>query len=268
MTIDVKAKPGLNNHETNPTLKTLYKWMGYGMIVAVLWSLFKNGLIAPYFQEIDYNEFITPENAISSGVTEQVIVQVSSNSVDAFGGPFDGFSLGSVVGPIFAALELTTPPDLVACLIFLSADQATCSYRQKEKRYLSTCHNAYDCDWAFNVPANEPYAVVIFDIDTGWNEGTWDLVDYIIVGESNNERNGQLDHISRLFTEIASPTTMTIPRWLTDIIPGDWSLENRRFTFNQAESDRRERGIAVLSKNRAAEGVSLSQSSIYIFSNQ
>lgn len=260
MHAEIKPKKGSDPFSGSRVMKRVYKFLGIAMILALFWNVHNQGVIAPYFQKRNFQDFIVPYDGTHSSWSDTATIQTEVFATDVYGVAWDGISLGSVFGPIFASLSLTSPPDTVACIVTAdSSEPAQCAMRQRAEAMLSHCSQSLNCDWTINVPTDEPYAVVIFDFDDHVSQGAWDLIDAVIISDRADSRVAEVEEIARALISVVSPTTLNLPTWV---------FGGPRITFNQGESDRRERGLAVLDKARAAEGVTLSQSTLYVFTQQ
>lgn len=255
----VKMKMGNDPFKNVPIMKRLSKILVILVMIITVHSIFQNGAVAPLMQDENFEDFIVSDTSTPSSWTRTVTVQAIADPVDAYGASWDGFHMAGAVLSLFATLSLTSPVDMAACVLAPSSDKAVCSLREKNGEWASICANSNDCDWTINVPRAGPYSVIIFDIDTGWSEGIYELVDVIMVSDqSSHTALPKLEELTRALIEMVSPVTVDYPMWWTGGKPA---------VYNKREDDRRDRGIAVVSHATAAQGTRLSQSQIYLFSH-
>jgi hypothetical protein len=186
--------------------------------------------------------------------TDSKTLQVIASDFTVNSESWDGASgVGGMMGPLFASVGLASPPDLIPCLVTLSAGRPFCAIIQRGGQIQSYCMNARDCDWQISVPSTGPFAFVLFDLDTGLFEGPWDYVDAIIVSDDPDSTEvRRLDRAVRRLVSALAPTSMTL------------SLGPRRYevVFDGGESLRREKALVVISPRDLTSGYPLAQSSI------
>ncbi|MGD1923361.1 MAG: hypothetical protein ACFB03_04120 [Paracoccaceae bacterium] len=254
-----KTPPPSDDDEIDKGMKFFGKILKVGMLAFLCTTVWQSGVAAPRFQPQDFNAYIDPSGETPATWSKTVTIQLSVQPLNAFAKPWDGFSLGTVIGPIFGGLDTATPADPTVCILTATSSTAYCTLREAEGDYRSTCPNSNVCDWTVSVPHGQQYAIVVFDVDDGWTQGSWDLVDTLIVGNAEPAEMARLDQLTRKLIEIVSPTTITLP----DEVSG-----GAVFTFNNEEAERRERAFLVLDHAQAEASVSLSQSLVAVFSNQ
>lgn len=235
----------------------MFKFMGYVALAALTWVIWKNGIGLPFVQE--YRPPTSIENKVSRTKAKMVRVKVSAARDTIYGEPWDGSnSVGGVMGPIYASLGLSSPPDLTVCVVSetLAVKCATESYKQEQ---VSSCVDAFQCAWQVSVPTDQPYALVVFDMDNGLFEGAWDFVDAVYVSNSKDSNNlQQLDRLTRRFIEKTAPTAIKRP----DFVP-----KGAPIAYAKEEALRRMKSFYFLSLKELSAGISLAQSDIVVVSN-
>ena len=152
-------------------------------------------------QQIDIQE--SYPNDWSAGILARVAV----NPYNIYGSPWDGLS-GYLAG---LHLNGSSPPDIVACIIALDSiatQKQICVYN-KESLYMgektSPCHDGFDCDFLIKVPANSPWALILYDLDSS---GQHDFIDGLIIttGKTSQEISGNVTaDIQNIIKEFAPP---------------------------------------------------------------
>jgi hypothetical protein len=234
----------------------MWRIMTLVALTLVGWMLWRSGSVVPY--ATDYTVPAASDMVTSEPASGPAILRVTANPYTVNNEPWDGSdSFGGMLGPFFASVGLSSPPDLTACVHVGDKGEPTHCFTQiRDGKPGSFCVNAYSCDWDLVLPIAESFALTIFDIDDGWLEGPWDFVDAIIVSDDGNaEKLERLDVVVRDFISRTSPTEMPRP----DFVPNGPPI-----LFNAGEKYRRERPFYFTSRTEIAAGQTVQQSTIQL----
>lgn len=243
--------------DTPKILRPFFRWMGLAMIFLVLYTVWQNGFLARFLQNEDFREYLVAADQARLENSKTILFGIQTNPTDAFSRPWDGISIGGVIGPIFSGVDFRSPPDLVACIVAFGEPKAQCGMKANSFDVTSNCQNSFSCDWNMQVPISNTYAIVVFDADEGWNEGPWDFVDAILFEGRSPDQVDKVERAVRQLIKLASPTTIGLPETL---------FSSYELSFHKGEEQRRIRPLFVITEAAAIEGVPLPQSSFYLFS--
>ncbi|MEO1709892.1 MAG: hypothetical protein AAFR70_06460, partial [Pseudomonadota bacterium] len=231
--------------------------VGLLFIASKLWG---NGQLVTWVSTYEVPEIT--DRPPSSRQSDRVLRRVVTTSTYdmAAGGPWDGSDTLSLMMPGRIALNIfaRSPPDLMICVVELAQD-AYCQARAVDGGWVAPCVNSQRCDTVVSVPATSAYALVIFDHDSGWLEGTHDYADAVLVSSQSTDVQElkRLENRVRGLIERVSPTAFNFG--------GNAILKPQIIPINWPERLRRQQALMVLSEQQLATGQALAQSHIQIF---
>lgn len=229
--------------------------VGLAMVACVVW---RSGSLVPFLTSYE----APPGTAQTSLPTDAPMhwIQVDTDAETVNAEPWDGTSgIGGMLGPIFASFGFSSPPDLTVCVLALGKEEPGCILSSDGRRK-SVCPNSRSCEWDARLPVDQPYGIVVLDVDDEIGEGPWDLADAFIVSDRDDDAAiAALDEEIRAFIDRAAPTEISSSELLG---------AGKAVTFNNGERQRRERALFVLRREELSNWFRGSQSNIKIVANQ
>ena len=154
------------------------KQVGFIGIALILYAMFAAGVPVPWINDYRPEALATEmPNAVSG---HQVLVSASVQPGTLVGAPWDGSSsLGGMLGPIFASVGFSSPPDMALCVVLDDDSRPECYLKPRGMRQTSYCVDAFACEWLIPAPQGRIAGLVFFDVDDDLFGGSWDFIDAV-----------------------------------------------------------------------------------------